>query len=105
MDNLFKHLEYFKWAFAGFIGALVAVRFQNDLKTKGSIVIFVLSGSAYAHYLTGLVGDYFNIAPSSVGGIGFLLGAFGGSLTAAIIRAISSSDLVELLRKKIGGSE
>lgn len=105
MDNLFKHLEDFKWAFAGLIGALVAVRFQNDLKTKGSIVIFVLSGSAYAHYLTGLVDDYFNIAPSSAGGIGFLLGAFGGSLTAAIIRAISSSDLVELLRKKIGGSE
>ena len=105
MDNLFKHLEDIKWAFAGFIGALVAVRFQNDLKTKGSIVIFVLSGSAYAHYLTGLVDDYFNIAPSSAGGIGFLLGAFGGSLTAAIIRAITSSDWVELLRKKIGGSE
>ena len=105
MDNLFKHLEDFKWEFAGFIGALVAVRFQNDLKTKGSIVIFVLSGSAYAHYLTGLVDDYFSIAPSSAGGIGFLLGAFGGSLTAAIIRAITSSDWAELLRKKIGGSE
>ena len=105
MDNLIKHLSEFKWAFAGFVGALVVVRFQSDLKTKSGIVIFVLSGSAYAHYLTGLVGDYFKIAPSSAGGIGFLLGAFGGSLTAAIMRAITSSDLVELLRKKIGGSE
>ncbi|MFJ5505776.1 MFS transporter [Pectobacterium carotovorum] len=103
MEWLPRLWEQFQWAVAGLIGALISVPFQSDLRTARGIAIFVFTGSACAHYLTGIVGDYFNINPSSAGGIGFLLGAFGGSLIAAVIKAIEAADLWGLVRSRFGG--
>lgn len=103
MELLGRLWEGFQWAIAGLFGALIAVPFQRDLKTARGIVVFVFTGSACAHYLTGLVGDYFSINPSSAGGIGFLLGAFGGSLIAAVMKAIETADLWGLIRSRFGG--
>lgn len=93
----------FQWAITGLIGALISVPFQRDLKTARGIAIFVLTGSACAHYLTELVSRYFEVEPGSAGGIGFLLGAFGGSLIAAVIRTLETADLWEFIKNRFGG--
>lgn len=98
-----KWWEQFQWAIAGLIGAVISVPFQRDVRSAKSIAIFIFTGSACAHFLTGMVGKYFNVDPSSAGGIGFLLGAFGGSMIAAIIRAIEVADLWALIRQRFGG--
>ena len=51
-----------------------------------------------------MVSAYFGIIePRSVAGVGFLLGTFGGSLIAAITRAIKAADLWAFIRSKFGG--
>jgi len=51
-----------------------------------------------------MVSTYLGVTePKIVAGIGFLLGAFGGSLLAAINRAIKSADLWALIRQRFGG--
>lgn len=103
MEYLVKLWEQFQWAIAGLIGALISVPFQRDTRSSRDIAIFVFTGSACAHFLTGLVGEYFKVGPSSAGGIGFLLGAFGGSLIAAVLRAIEVADLWSIIRSRFGG--
>jgi len=39
----------------------------------------------------------------SVGGIGFLLGSFGGAIIAAVLKAIEAADLWALIRSRLGG--
>lgn len=103
MDFLQKYLAQIELAFAGLIGALIALPFQPELKTKSSKFVFVVSGAGCAHYLTGLAVQFFNIQPGAAGSVGFLLGAFGGALIAAIMRAINESDLLVLLRGRLAG--
>jgi hypothetical protein len=51
-----------------------------------------------------MVSAYFGITePRSVAGVGFLLGTFGGSLIAAVMRAIKAADLWSVIRSKFGG--
>ena len=51
-----------------------------------------------------MVSAYLNVTePKIVAGIGFLLGTFGGSLLAAINRAIKAADLWALIRQRFGG--
>lgn len=90
-------------AVAGLIGAFVATPFQSNLKTKQSMIVFVISGAACAHYLTDLVVYKLAIEEASIGGAAFLLGAFGGSLIAKIVAVIQDVDLVGMIRSKIGG--
>lgn len=90
---------------AGLIGALISSWWhKDDLTDKKAWLIFVTSGACSALYLTGMVSSYFSITdPNNVAGVGFLLGTFGGSLMAAINRAIKSADLWALIRSKFGG--
>ena len=103
LEQFFKLVADGKWALAGFVGALVSMPFQKDVNSAKDKIVFVFSGSAYSYYLTGMVCDYFNTSQASAGGIGFLLGAFGGSLTAAILKAIESADIWSLVKKHFGG--
>lgn len=105
MEFLHRLLEKFDWALAGLIGSIVASFWhRDDLVGRKSWVIFIFSGAVCAHYLTGLVSSYFGIVePRSVAGVGFLLGTFGGSLIAAIIRAIKAADLWAFIRQRFGG--
>src|SRR5476651_1639549 len=67
-------------------------------------MIFLITGMACSIYLTSMVSTYLGVTePKIVAGIGFLLGAFGGSLLAAINRAIKSADLWALIRQRFGG--
>ena len=100
LERIYFHLQ---WAVSGFFGALVAVPFQSDLKGKRALSAFMLSGWATAHVLAVPVCVYLKIDQGSVGGIGFLLGAFGGAIIAAVLKAIEAADLWALIRSRLGG--
>jgi paired small multidrug resistance pump len=90
---------------AGLIGAFIASWWhKDDLTSVQAWVVFLLTGCACSLYLTGMVSTHLGITePSNVAGVGFLLGTFGGSLMAAINRAIKAADLWALIRSKFGG--
>lgn len=90
---------------AGLLGSVIASLWhKDDLSNKKAWLIFLLTGVACAFYLTGMVSSHLGISePSNVAGVGFLLGAFGGSLMTAIHRAIKAADLWALIRQRFGG--
>lgn len=105
MEFFHRVLDRAEWIIAGILGAVVASLWhKDDLTDRRSWVIFLLTGIACAFYLTGIVCEYLNVTdPGNVAGVGFLLGAFGGSLMTAIHRAIKAADLWALIRSKFGG--
>lgn len=90
---------------AALIGALVGVFAQKDIATRKQMVVFVLSGLAIGYYVTPLVLDLYSIKPELTGAVGFLLGAFGGGIMAAVYKAIGNLDLVELIKNRISGGD
>ena len=105
MEFLNRLLDKTKWLIAGLIGAIVASWWQKDDRADWRAwVIFLTTGVACALHLSGMVSAYLNVTePSFFAGIGFLLGTFGGSLLAAINRAIKAADLWALIRQRLGG--
>lgn len=105
MDFLHRLADKTEWIVAGLFGAVVASWWhKDDLTDWKAWVVFLVTGVACALYLTGIVSTYLGISdPSNVAGVGFLLGAFGGSLMTAIHRAIKTADLWALIRSKFGG--
>lgn len=105
MEFFHRLLDKLDWAIAGLLGAVAAAWWhRDDLVNRKAWAVFIFSGAVCAHYLTGLVSAYFGIdEPRSVAGVGFLLGTFGGSLIAAITRAIKAADLWALIRQRFGG--
>lgn len=105
MEYLQRLLDKLDWAIAGLLGSVAAAWWhREDLINRKAWAVFIFSGAVCAHYLTGLVSAYFGIdEPRSVAGVGFLLGTFGGSLIAAITRAIKAADLWALIRQRFGG--
>ncbi|WP_441228001.1 hypothetical protein AB7813_08320 [Tardiphaga sp. 20_F10_N6_6] len=102
--QLHEFLNSLKWAFAGCVGAMIVSRFHRDeLQSKADYFVFVASGAAIAHFLTAGVVEWLTFGPNSAGAIGFLLGAFGGSLMQAVGRSIKNADLWELIRRRFGG--
>lgn len=90
---------------AAFIGAMVGVFAQKDIATRKQMIVFVCSGVAIGYYITPLVLDLYFIKPELTGAVGFLLGAFGGGIMAAVYKAIGNLDLLELLKNRIGGGD
>jgi hypothetical protein len=105
MDFLHRLSERADWMMAGLFGVIAASWWhKDDLNDWKAWVVFLITGVACALYLTGIVSTYLSITePGNVAGIGFLLGAFGGSLMTAINRAIKAADLWSLIRQKFGG--
>lgn len=105
MDLLHRLLDKLEWVIAGLIGAIVASWWhKDDLTDWRAWVIFLITGVACALYLTGMISNYLGVTePNIVAGVGFLLGTFGGSLLAAINRAIKAADLWALIRQRFGG--
>jgi hypothetical protein len=71
----------------GFFGALVSLKFIEGLGTKQRATT-VLAGTLVSAYVTPIVVSYLELTPKMEGGIAFLCGLFGMSLTGAIIKAI-----------------
>lgn len=88
---------------AAFIGAMVGVFAQKDIATRKQMIVFVCSGVAIGYYVTPLVLDLYSIRTELTGAVGFLLGAFGGGIMAAIYKTIGNLDLLELVKNRIGG--
>ncbi|MNJ55117.1 hypothetical protein D3C77_505910 [compost metagenome] len=88
---------------AAFIGAMVGVFAQKDIATRKQMLVFVCSGVAIGYYVTPLVLDLYSIRTELTGAVGFLLGAFGGGIMAAIYKTIGNLDLLELVKNRIGG--
>jgi hypothetical protein len=101
--DLIRRFPGAEWAIAALFGALVAMPFHDELKTRKGFVVFVLTGVACGYFLTGMTIRYFHINPESAGGVGFLLGAFGGSMISAVIRSIKEADLWALVKARFGG--
>ncbi|MFM4808561.1 hypothetical protein [Aeromonas hydrophila] len=78
----------------------MAVPFHEELRTWKGRVVFIGTGAACAYFTTPLAISMYSIDPGLAGGVGFLLGAFGGSLLAAGLRTIKGLDLVELVRQR-----
>lgn len=83
----------FDMAMAGAIGALVSLKFHPDVKDFGQRVFTVGSGAAVAHYVTPLALSHFNLPIERAGSVAFLLGLFGMSFAAAVIKAAKNVDL------------
>ncbi|NWB47092.1 MFS transporter [Pseudomonas gingeri] len=105
LQRLLDKIDRFELLIAGFVGAVVASWWhKDDLTDWRAWLIFLITGMACSIYLTSMVSTYLGVTePKIVAGIGFLLGAFGGSLLAAINRAIKSADLWALIRQRFGG--
>lgn len=105
MDFVYRLLDKIDVIFAGFIGSVVASWWhKGDFGDWKGWAIFMITGVSCALYLTGIISDHLGITdPSNVAGVGFLLGAFGGSLMTAINRAIKAADLWALIRSRFGG--
>ena len=103
MTDLFeKAIHYIGSAVAGGIGATIAVQFHPNVSGRKPIFVFIFTGTMIAHFMTAFIAEYFKIQPSSYGAVGFMLGAFGGSLFAAITKALQSADLLEFIKSKLG---
>lgn len=108
LEKLFSWLE---WAIPGFFGAvfvyLVIPSQRQELRGRKDVMLFLASGGIISHFMTKPVTGWLHVTPESVGGIGFLLGAFGGALCTAIMRGINASDLWALaqsiIKAKFGG--
>ena len=105
MDFLHRLLDRLDLLIAGLFGVIVASWWhKDDLTDWRAWMIFLITGVSCSLYLTGMVSAYLGVTePSIVAGIGFLLGTFGGSLLAAINRAIKAADLWALIRQRFGG--
>jgi len=105
MEFFHRLFDTFDWAIAGLLGATAGSFWhRDDLIDRKAWVMFLGTGAACAHYLTGMVSAWFGIVePQSVAGVGFLLGTFGGSIIAAITRAIKTADLWALIKSRFGG--
>ena len=90
---------------AALVGALVGVFAQRDMVTWQQRLVFVCSGVAIGYYITPLVLDLYSIKTELTGAVGFLLGAFGGGIMAAIYKAIGNLDLLEFIKSRISGSD
>ena len=103
LEWLTEQLQAFQWGVTGFIGALVASWFRrDDLPSKRDFVVFACAGAAIAHFLTGMVAAYLDVSPANAGGIGFLLGLFGGTAVQSVIRAIRAADLWQFIMSRWG---
>lgn len=105
LQRLLDKIDRFELLIAGLVGAVVASGWhKDDLSDWRAWLIFLITGIACSLYLTSMVSTYLGVTePKIVAGIGFLLGTFGGSLLAAINRAIKVADLWALIRQRFGG--
>lgn len=71
----------------GFLGAVVSLKLIDGLNWwQGTTTVF--SGALVAGYGTPLALDYFSLAIKLEPTVAFLIGVFGMSLAAAIVKAI-----------------
>lgn len=100
--NIFqKILDGADLLIAGMLGAIVALAAYTEVKTVKQRIYFVGSGSASAYYLADLILSVFHLTNADgkfQTAMGFLIGIFGAAVCQAVVRAIKTADLVDLLK-------
>lgn len=74
-------------AIGGFLGALVSLKFIEGL-TLWQRMITVICGMLFASYVTPLVMEIVSMTPKTESAIAFLIGVFGMSFGAAVVKAM-----------------
>lgn len=87
---------------AGLFGSILSLSFIDGMSLKQR-ALAVFMGMVMAHYLATYIAFLFN-EPNYAETIGFLVGLFGMSITAAIFRAIKNSNLWSFIMSRWGGS-
>lgn len=88
---------------AGLIGALLSIPLTPDVKAAKDRIILVASGTATAYYSAPLIIEYLHVKPSLGSSISFLIGVFGMSVVAAVLRSARDADIWGLIRSRFGG--
>ena len=94
-----------KVVIAAAIGAFISLKFFDNLKTYEKWTTF-LGGWALASYLAVPLTSFLelvNVAAEQ--GIGLIVGLFGMSLTAAIIKVIRDTKWSEIIKGRFGGGQ
>ena len=84
--------------FAGFLGAVVSLKFTQGLTIKSGFIT-VLFGAVLAQYTAHGVASHFDLLEYQET-IGFLIGLFGLSFCAAVIKMFKDADLWSLVKSK-----
>lgn len=100
LDDIKNFLEA---ASAGFFGALVSIPLTPEIKATRDRAVIVASGTLIAYYIAPLIITYLKVSSSMGSSVSFLVGVFGMSLAAAVLRAMRSADLWGLIRSRFGG--
>lgn len=87
--------------FAGFIGAVVSLKYIAGCDTGLQKAVMAFSGAFAANYLTPLVMQWLETEKGEAG-IAFAIGLFGMSLAAALMESIKHIDLAELIKGRFG---
>lgn len=86
-----------KWKalIAGTIGAVLSLRFFDGLNMQDKFTT-AAGGAASANYLTEPAMQFFGLTPATFeGGLGFIIGLFGMSIAAAVVRTIRDTNWAE----------
>lgn len=86
---------------AGLLGSLLSLSFVDNMG-KRQRFIAVIAGMTMAHYLAPFISHVFS-EDKFEETIGFLVGLFGMSITAAIFKAIQNSNLWGFIMSRWGG--
>lgn len=110
MDNWTRVWDFFSDAVIGAIGALLALQFnKHSLAAWRTAITFIGTGAVIAFFIAPLIMKYLNIEQGTAAAVAFLIGAFGGSVFAAVLKAIADADLWEffksIVRSRLGVSE
>ena len=102
MDVANPHLDTPKAIIlAGLFGSLLSLSFIDNMGLRQRSMA-ILAGMGMAHYLAPLIAHIFS-QDNFEETIGFLVGLFGMSITAAIFRAIQNSNLWGFVMGRWGG--
>lgn len=99
MINWSKVIEILLAPTAGLFGGISVLRYHDDVKRAWDISIFLFTSVCCATFITPLFSDPLNLGTAASGGVGYLLGCFGGSAITAIIRWLRTVDITDLLQK------
>lgn len=96
--------HYRLWG-AGVAGAIIALPYQDGIRTKAGRVMFVVTGAVTADYVAPSVASHFGASASGVSLAGFACGMFAGSVIAKatdIIRHVQASDVISVITARMG---
>lgn len=99
MINWSKVVEWLLAPTAGLFGGISALRYHQDVRTAWEISLFLFTSICCATFLTGLIAQFQVLSQSAAGGVGYLLGVFGGSCISALLRWVQSVDITDLITR------